>query len=146
MPSLAYTKRVDQTAYLDTQTITIGTYENDGPIMTYSYYGMGTTGRPSAFGSMSDGTSNLYSGASILALYYLNVYDKNNMEVASTQVQLIINGTVSNSGWTTMTIGTAETYQRADAVFTTPSGRSEWVWDMVESSELASGIKMVRWS
>lgn len=108
---------------LDSQTVTVG----------QTTAGSGGSGAPvgttvsrgflisSAGGSISDGTSNLYSGASILEIKYRwdNVYN-----VAG--VTLIISGTNrANSGWTTLTIGTTA-YQRTSATWTPNLGGATW--------------------
>lgn len=142
MTSISYTTTT--TIPLDSQTIVTGSYVDDGAVMTYSYYGKGSTGAPSAFGTISDGTSNLYAGAAITGLYYKNSYNKNLLDTTADEVFLIITGTLSNSGWTAMTIG-SETYLRSAAAFTTPSGKSQWVWSAV-SSELTVGTKVANFT
>ena len=71
-------------------------------------------------GSISDGTSNLYAGAPITELYY----DENLGNGIQT---LKITGTLANSGWTTMTVGTTA-YTRSAATFTQAGGATQWQW------------------
>jgi hypothetical protein len=104
---------------LDTQTVTVGEYIS-GTNSNIRGYGFGfTTG-----GSISDGTSNMFSGAAYVQIDTL-------ADISNGQgwiVQLGINGTHPNSGWTTMTIdGVA--FNRADISFhSQPSGITNWVW------------------
>ena len=78
------------------------------------------------YGSISDGTSNLYSGAAIEQLFYTwnNLY-------SAAFLNLTIAGNRANSGWTTLTVnGTA--YLRADAAQSTDIyGRTQWIWGVV---------------
>ena len=104
---------------LDTQTVTVGEYIS-GTNSNIRGYGFG----PTPGGSISDGTSNMYSGASYVQIDTL-------ADISDGQgwiVQLGINGTHPNSGWTTMTIdGVA--FNRADISFhTQTSGITNWVW------------------
>ena len=76
-----------------------------------------------AGGSISDGTSNLYSGASILQIMYQwDTY------YPTSGVTLIIAGTNrANSGWTTLTIGSTA-YQRTSATYNGSGGNTYWTW------------------
>lgn len=96
---------------LDTQTITSGSYSDKSGASNGYYSGF--------IGSISDGTSDIYGGAAITAIYaYTDFY--------TTTVSLIITGAQANSGWTTMTIdGTP--FNRADASFS-GSGPTQWYW------------------
>lgn len=114
---------------LDSQTVTVGSHAqafpagSGLPANTSNWRGKFSNSYATA-GSISDGTSNLYSGAAIVELYYFwnNVYDISN-------TTLRIAGTSrANSGWTTLTIGTTS-YQRAAASYTANSGgNTQWVW------------------
>ena len=75
-------------------------------------------------GSVSDGTSNLYSGASIVELFYTW-----NTSFGVSYVGLRIDGTNrANSGWTTLTIGTTA-FARSAASYTADSlGDTQWTW------------------
>ena len=108
---------------LDSQTVTVGqtTAASGG-----SGAPVGTTVKrgfiiSSAGGSISDGTSNLYSGASILEIKYQwdTVYP-------TSGVTLVIAGTNrANSGWTTLTIGSTA-YARTDATYSPNLGGATW--------------------
>src|SRR5215471_2236077 len=107
---------------LDTQTVTVGAAGGGSPTFDRER-GFGTT--PAflyAIGSISDGTSNLYSGAAIKALGW------DESMGASGGYYLIINGTVANSGWTSMNIGGLKTLTRASATYSNPTGLSQWFW------------------
>ena len=99
---------------LDYQTVTVGVYEMvDYNLGIYYYeYGLGS----SAGGSISDGTSNIYGGASFNALNY--------SENGGGYITLDIAG-ATNSGWTTMNIA-GTNYSRSSATF---SGTS-WSWSV----------------
>ena len=111
---------------LDSQVVTVG----------QSTSGSGGGGAPTgttvrrgflisgAGGSISDGTSNIYSGASILQLQY--IWDTT---YPSSGFVLVIAGTNrANSGWTTLTIGTTS-YQRSSASYAANSGgNTYWSW------------------
>tara|TARA_R110002153_G_C13294507_1_gene495139 strand:+ start:1542 stop:2036 length:495 start_codon:yes stop_codon:yes gene_type:complete len=109
----------DRVTSLDTQTVTVGEYIS-GSNPNLRGYGFG----PTTGGSISDGTSNMYSGAAYYTIDTL--IDLSNG--LGWLVQLIINGTQPNSGWTTMTIdGVA--FDRADISFhSVSSGKTYWVW------------------
>lgn len=95
-------------AVLDTQTVTVG--------------GTGTLpnrlrGYTSGLGSIVDGTSNIYGGATVQTIWY----DENGGSGAQIY-KLSING-ATNSGWTTLTIG-SKALNRVDATFAT----GNWTW------------------
>jgi hypothetical protein len=92
---------------LETQTLTVGTSGS----FVYGY-------DAANFGSISPGTSTIYSGSSWVALYHSD-FD------GSTILEL--NAVVANSGWTTMNINGA-VFNRADAVFFAGGGISRWDW------------------
>ncbi len=75
-----------------------------------------------SLGGLSDGTSNIYSGAAILDLHH--------DETAGT-VLLKIAGVVANSGWTNLVVNGVPQLLRASATFTTPGGNSLWTWTSV---------------
>ena len=82
-----------------------------------------------AGGSISDGTSNLYSGASILQIQY--IWDTT---YPTSGVTLTIAGTNrANSGWTTLTIGSTP-YLRTSANYTANSGGNTY-WSWYEGSD-----------
>lgn len=111
---------------LDSQTVTVGqaTSASGGggaPTGTTVRRGFLISG---AGGSISDGTSNIYSGASILQIQY--IWDTT---YPTSGVTLVIAGTNrANSGWTTLTIGSTA-YQRTSASYTADSGgNTYWTW------------------
>lgn len=97
---------------LDTQTVTVGSIVNQY-VAVYGYLS-------GSYGSITDGTSNLYNGATI--------YSLNNLNNSVTAIQ--ISGNHANSGWTTMTIGGVD-FARADASYgyNSDTNRSTWNWD-----------------
>jgi hypothetical protein len=99
---------------LDTQTVTVGgsgTIGNADRIRGYT----------SGLGSIVDGTSNIYGGAAIASLFW----NENNGDY---YYFLAIVG-ATNSGWTTLTIGT-KTLNRADATFGTGAN---WTWPTADN-------------
>lgn len=97
-------------AYLDTQTVTVGV-----ELSQYvSWYGYSNSIN---LGSISDGTSNIYGGASILQIANLN----------GNSTFLTIEGSRANSGWTTMTINGID-FNRADASYSTTTTNTAWTW------------------
>lgn len=101
-------------ATLDTITITVG-----GSGTTASLDRVrGFTSSP-ALGSISPTTSAIYAAAAIKAINY---------DEGLAATFLAINGTLANSGWTTMTVKTT-VYNRADAFFSTSGGVTYWQWN-----------------
>ena len=94
----------------------------DGTPYNFTSFGL-PSNDDTRYGSISDGTSNLYSGRAIEQLFYTwnNLY-------STAFLNLTIAGNPANSGWTTLTVnGTA--YLRADAAFSTDiHGRAHWFW------------------
>lgn len=99
---------------LDTQTVTVG--GSGTPALGNRRRGFII----SAIGSVSDGTSNLYSGAAIRELAA--------EETSGFDVILTITGVQSNSGWTSMNVGGNHVLTRASASFATGGGNSTWTW------------------
>jgi len=131
------------THILDTQYVTVGYdvgTEYGGPHYGYS------TGTPS-LGSISDGTSNVYSGANINALYssYLPGTD-------SWIVFWRIAGLHANSGWTTMNID-GNIFTRASGSYfqqTSTPTYTQWTWGGGPGQNLVFGttvgaVKTVVW-
>lgn len=118
---------------LDTQTVTVG---GDGTV------GAGNRRKgfiSGAIGSISDGTSNLYSGAAILELASEEQGGGGSFDIIFT-----ITGLVANSGWTSLTVGGATTLNRASASsFATGSGNSIWRWVNAGNPFGSSGTKIV---
>jgi hypothetical protein len=106
---------------LDEQTVTVGEYiqQSNPNIRGYGFGSFTQTG-----GSISDGTSNMFSNASYVHIDTL-------ADISNGQgwiVQLGIDGTHPNSGWTTMTIGDVA-FDRADISFHLQnSGITQWTW------------------
>jgi len=115
-----------KSAAIETQTVTVG-------YLTPSQYtpgGYGLTAgdifssiRPHTAGSISDGTFNIKNNASIGDLHWNN---------NSNQVRFLINtgnATVTNSGFTTMTVN-GVAFARSAATFATniTSGTTQWYW------------------
>lgn len=97
------------TNYLDTQTVTVGGIGTAFALDRLRGYLSGS------IGSISDGTSNVYAGAAITALYY----DEGG---GTATYKLIITG-AANSGWSQITIGST-TLTRISASYS--SGL--WTW------------------
>ena len=113
---------------LDSQTVTVGssTSASGG-----SGAPAGTTVRRGysgiySIGSVSDGTSNLYSGA----LFSEIQYTWDTIYPISAFTLRIVGASRANSGWTTLTIGTTA-YQRSSASYSaTYAGQNitSWYW------------------
>ena len=102
------------TSALDTQNITSGSSGTIGDRLR------GYDSSP-ALGSITDGTSNIYSGATVLELYHDEALDN---------VILKINGVQANSGWETLNItgGAGKMLTRSAATFSTSGSVSTWTW------------------
>jgi len=123
------------TSILDTQTVTRG-FSSTGSNPS-SYYS-GYSASPVA-GSISDGTSNLYSGATISQLcFYESAYTSPPNGIVARQIIFKVGSVVANSGWSAVVIGST-LYYRSDAIFTTGSGFSQWTWVMGISDPFVSG-------
>lgn len=96
-------------AALDVQTVTVGFLDLNPYGQQYGFAG--------GYGSISDGTSNIYGGAAFSSAAYYTI---------STIVQVAITGTLANSGWTNLKIGSTN-FTRASATFTSTSP-SNWQW------------------
>lgn len=96
--------------YLDQQIVTVAGWKEFG-IQNYGF----ATGK----GSISDGTSNLYSGITITKLHHetfgLDAF-----------IFFTVSSNVTNSGWTSMVIN-GTTYLRSSANF---SSSKEWRWSI----------------
>lgn len=115
---------------LDTQTVTTGSSGSAGA---------GTRKRgfiTAAIGAVSDGTSNLYSGAAIR-----EIASEEQGVGAGFGVILQITGVVANSGWTSMNVGGTHVLTRASATFSTAGGNSTWTW--TSAGQLFSGTVIV---
>jgi len=121
-----------KSAGLDTQTVTVAYTPSGGQYQPELAGYRNVAG--SNFGSISDGTFNVKSGAFINTLYWTGF----------ATVIFSINGSHSNSGWTTMTVGST-TFTRASSTFS-QSGTSTatWSWYTVTTNPFGtSGTKTV---
>lgn len=115
---------------LDSQAVTTGSYSitfpagSGLPANTSNYKGFFNYSS-TRYGSISDGTSNLYSGAAIDELFYTwnNVYDISGLYLE------IVGTSRANSGWTTLTVN-GNSYLRTNATYTANvGGNTRWYWD-----------------
>lgn len=116
--TMSFNEWYGASAALDTQTVTVGLYS----ITIY-----GSTSNTRGFstgltGSISDGTCNFKSGATI---EYLAYSDQNGN--TAKQVQFRLNGNHSNSGFTTMSVA-GTNYARTSASYVYTGGKSYWTW------------------
>ncbi len=121
-----------KSAGLDTQTVTVGYTPSGGQYQPALAGYRNVTG--TNLGSISDGTFNVKSGAFINTLYWTGFGT----------VIFSINGSHSNSGWTTMKIGNT-TFTRASSTFS-QSGTSTatWAWYTITTNPFGtSGTKTV---
>jgi len=93
-----------------TQTVTVGSFSFKG----YFANGFSST---ASFGSVSDGTFDFISSATIVGISWDN----------SNSLVFAIDGTYSNSGWTKMTIDSVD-YTRTSASFNASGGQTSWTW------------------
>ena len=114
---------------LDSQTVTVGTHTQSFsggsglPASTGHWRGKFTNSYATA-GSISDGTSNLYSGASIVELYYTW-----NTVYGASYLAMRVDGTnKANSGWTTLTVGTTAFQRTAASYNGSTQGDTQWTW------------------
>lgn len=96
---------------LDTQSMVVGA-TGTSPYRTRGFVSGGV-------GSLTDGTSNIYSGAAITEFAY---YENGGVVEGAPYYSLSITGAV-NSGWTTVSVD-GNLLQRADATFV--SGNWQW--------------------
>ena len=114
---------------LDTQTVIIGSRNDFGYVST-GYKGTGVT-----TGSITDGTSNVYSGAAINDLYH---------QTTSNKIYFRLAGSRANSGWTTMKIN-GISFARTSASYSAAS-QTTWQWSSISSSPFgSSGTRAVTW-
>lgn len=106
---------------LDTQTVTTGT-QGVGPNRQRGF-------RTATYGSIADGTSNIYAGAAVTDLYW----DENGAGGAEKLVLSITGAT--NVGWTQMVIDGATTFLRTSAAF----GGGIWTWNGIVTNPFGVG-------
>ena len=109
-------------ASLDTQTVTVGS--------KYQYYQTWRGYWPQiSIGSISDGTSNIYGGASIAGI----VWSSQN------RVFFYVSGIHSNSGWSTMQIGSTTLNRTSGSYTTTSTNLTYWLWTSVSDPFSSNG-------
>lgn len=122
-----------KSASVDTQTVTVGSYSTGGYIPVTNY---GFSNDATPFGSISDGTFNGSGNVAIQRLSY-------GQGVGVVIFRLV--GYRSNSGWTTMTIGSTS-FSRTSASFTQGS-TTTWTWTTALSNPFGtSGTVTVTWT
>lgn len=106
-------------ALLDTQTVTVG-------YIAPSLYGVETRGYDQFFsvGSISDGTLNPVGNKAITVLAWLGANATGT--TALNGVYLSVSGSASNSGFTTMTVGST-VFNRTSATYTAGTNTT-WAW------------------
>lgn len=111
--------------FLDTQVVTSAVVGPAGSRVTGYISG--------SQGSIVDGTSNIYGGAAILAIYNDQTTNLNYLQIS---------GTLANFGWSTMTcVESGVTLNRVNATFSGsgPGGSVTWTWSTVTYGVLFSG-------
>ena len=116
---------------LDSQTVTVGYQE--GSQYVASQYGF--TNYIFTYGSISDGTSNLDSGAPITRLSWSS----------ANIVQFMVSGNRANSGWTSMSIN-GQTFTRSSATYSYNSGDNytHWYWQSVTTNPFGTTVGATR--
>lgn len=107
------TSLVGSTGSLDAQTVTTGA-SGSLPNRQRGYHAV------PALGSIADGTSNVYAGAAVTELYY----SEDGVDGSSGIYVLRITG-ATNSGWTTLTIGSKALLRAAADSFL--GGQWQWI-------------------
>lgn len=124
---------------LDTQTVTVG--ETILVFYGTTYNGYGYTG---ADGSVSDGTCNFKSGASIYQLSYQDTNGTSNKKVF-----FEITGNHANSGFTTMSVA-GTNFARTSSTYSYASGtnRTRWYWNVTSNpfGTTVGATKTVVWT
>lgn len=138
--------------YLDVQTITPDVaiiFSGDFTSLVYWHGYASNNGLPGyPIGSISDGTSNIYSGAVIEGILTSDI-DPNNPD-NDIYVYLRIAGSQPNSGWTTITFSEfGKSYNRSSASFANYGSQTEWIWLDMEGTDpinYGPGTTEVTWS
>jgi len=110
-------------AYTETQTVTVGYFNDSGAYIPSETYGYNDD---RGIGSVSDGTFNAISGATITALHY------NTLQV----VLFSLAGNQSSStAWTQFTVG-GQTFTRASAgvAYNSTSNQTNWSWNAISTN------------
>lgn len=110
--TMSFNEWYGASAALDVQTVTVGVAPAAGYLP--AIYGYSS---PSSLGSISDGTFDVKSGATIYMLRHFG----------NGIFQLQIAGSHSNSGWTTVNVA-GTNYSRSSATFTQASSATLWAW------------------
>jgi len=133
---------------LDTQTVTYGSRSvGTNPVTSYGGYYPAQT-----IGSISDGSSNVYAGATINGLYFFEEgYSSPPVGFVNRGLVWIVNGSQANSGWTTMTVGTTA-FNRVDATYSAGASTS-WSWSIAipnpfvsQNNPFSSPTTTVQWT
>ena len=103
----------------ETQTVTVGAYVIDNEFLHLELYGYAS----GQFGSISDGTFELISNATINNLYWL---------IGDTLI-FTLAGNRANSGWSTVTINSIA-FNRSAATYSYDSGTNTTSWEMIGSN------------
>lgn len=117
---------------LDTQIVTVGT-------VVPSLYNPRMYGWASTAGSISDGSFNPKSNTSIVFLAWSGAWSNGTV---SNEVTFTISGTHSNSGFTTMTVGSTA-FNRSSASFSQSASNTRWTWSTATNPFGTSGQKTV---
>jgi hypothetical protein len=117
-PVLSFSVPTGSGGGLDTQTVTVG---GDGSLSFHNR----RRGFQGSLGAITDGTSNIYAGASITSLLW-----NENGGSPDSALEFAVTGTFANSGWTTVTID-GSSYARSAATFSASGGATHWSWDNV---------------
>lgn len=112
---------------LDIQTVTVGRFTGCDKYGCYTHSGYFTRGAD-IFGSISDGTFNPVSGASIVQLACFS----------GSTLRFTLSGIYSNGGWTSMQIG-SNIYTRDSATFSASGSYTDWQWATAASPFGADG-------
>lgn len=130
--SMSFNEWYGASGTLDNQTVTMGTQAAVGyPIFFGSLHGFSSDSQ-GGWGSISDGTCNFKSGADYEDLWWgADTYGNGNEPAGL--VQLVLDGTHANSGWSTMKIAST-TFNRTDAAFTQQGGETIWKWSNITSN------------
>ena len=126
---------------LDTQTVTVGTIAANQYVG--AQYGWTDFTSPNT-GSVSDGTSNIYSGAAVRTLLYFDLNADNKY------FSYVNTGNSGNTGWTTLTVN-GSSYQRSAATYSYNSSNnySRWEWSTNSTNPMGTtngATRTVEWT
>jgi len=112
---------------LDTQTVTVGSLNLGGSYGVYWGWRQGDPTPAADCGSIVDKTSNIYGGANIFGIYFHTI--------GNGLVNFMLDTNQSNSGWTSITIG-SYTYLRTSASYSNGGGTTTlWQWTSPSSPQ-----------